>query len=128
MEPVTQGVDINKFSRDDYIRGDCDHSEYYGQFVTEAVTQTVLSRFGLHTLSEAYKNDKSFNDIPLGYWDRLPRLVLEIKNDVRVSSLASTVCVYKEAARRLVAEHIEKQRLAEIVKSVKKVEEKKILA
>jgi hypothetical protein len=127
MEQVTemsQGVDINKFSRDDYIRGNCNHSEYYGQFVTEAVTRTVLARFGLYSLSEAYKNDKSFNDISLVKWDRLPNLVLEIKNDVRVSCLASTVCVYKEAARRLVAEHIEKQRLAEIVKSVKKVEEK----
>lgn len=90
--------------RSDYMDGKVTHSDYYGQFVTPAVTALVVG-----TLNDAVlrSNDPHLNDVPLHRWDRLAAFVPD--ESLRMIAAASTggvslsdrVCVLKEAARRL---------------------------
>ena len=83
-----------KFSRQDYLDKKCSHSEYYSQWVTDATRATVTRNFGQKINQSA---DSFFNDIPLIEWDRLA-FGLSRSPD---NSLASRVCVLKEAARQI---------------------------
>ena len=92
-------------TRKQYLDGECTHREYYGQFVTDRIKQTVARHIGLDKLKES--TDEHFNDIPLQRWDccLIPGTVagwLRKAGDVGGESLADRVCVAKEAGRQLI--------------------------
>lgn len=91
-----------KYTRQQYLAGECTHAEYYGQFVTDGKKRI------LHRLEDKIKrsNDPHFNDIPLKQWDQLapaiyPTLSKQMKETGDCLSLAGAVCVLKEAARQM---------------------------
>lgn len=55
------------FTRKQYMEGEVNHDDYYGQFVTDGVIRLLDQ--------DRVKNstDPHFNDIPLLHWDRLVR-------------------------------------------------------
>ena len=98
------------FTRKDYMEGRCDHSTYYGQFVTESVRNRVAQEIGLERIKAS--KDPHFNDIPLGEWDRLigwagQRVLRPMFSDIPLSkygennSCCTHTCIAKEAARQL---------------------------
>lgn len=97
------------FTRKDYLDKNCNHREYYSQFVTEYIKSIVASKFGLEKLQKAYRQDKNLNTISLDQWDhlthRLPRSVAaSLKEHGDYLTLAGGVCILKEAAKQLVTE------------------------
>lgn len=99
-------------TRQEYMDGKATHEQYYGQFVTDALKRAVTDRFGIETLVNS--TDPHFNDIPLGQWDAFSqtmpflvsmRKVFEAQGN-RGWSLATVVCLAKEAARQVKQEHI----------------------
>ncbi len=102
-----------KFSRADYMFGKVSHADYYGQFVTPEIKAMVENAFGYQLRNR--KHDEHLNTIPLRQWDQLagvtnpgweaqggsPRGVIKLADD---NSLASTVCVLKQAAKQLIRE------------------------
>lgn len=104
-----------KYSREDYMAKRCTHREYYGQFVTPAIKQMVISRFGIPTLLRS--TDKHLNDIPLHQWDALAgcrmrgsELIGTPTPRIEDGSLSSTVCTFKEAAKQIIEEEKELNR------------------
>jgi hypothetical protein len=93
------------FTRKQYLDRECNHREYYAQFVTPGVKQRVLQRFGIDALKAS--EEPSFNDLPLAVWDSLLVPVpSEIASKLRecgdYATLSGCVCILKEAARQLV--------------------------
>lgn len=102
------------------MNGEKSHEEYYGQFVDEELKSEVLRFFGESVLLES--KDEHLNDIPLMKWDSLTgfrfngsQLVSRpqyIRRDIKEKisdagegiSPAAMVCIYKEAARQVIAE------------------------
>jgi len=82
-------------SRNDYLEGKVTHREYYAQFVTSSVRDTVRRHIGAHRIK--ISDDPHFNDIPLIEWDRLGWAVSRLSDP----SLHERVCVLKEAAEQL---------------------------
>lgn len=83
------------------------HREYYAQFVTPGVLDTVRNWFGVERLVRA-TDQEYFNTIPLVEWDRLANAVprTQAMRDAGEGwSLGSAVCILKEAARQLVEAH-----------------------
>lgn len=81
------------------------HRQYYAQFVTESIRQSVLRRFGREALLAS--NDPHLNDIPLARWDALANALSpyeqpDYPEGKRFWSLGSAVCILKEAARQLI--------------------------
>lgn len=93
-------------TRADYMAKKCSHREYYGQFVTEAIKGMVLSAFTLEELLNS--NDEHLNDLPLSRWDQLAGGMGSTLKDRALreagdfSSLGSSVCILKEAARQII--------------------------
>jgi hypothetical protein len=85
------------YSRKDYMDGVCTHRQYYAQFVTDGVKAMVARAISIQVLVAS--TDPHLNDIQLSRWDRLATGVRADDN-----SLASRVCVLKEAARQLIEE------------------------
>lgn len=86
------------------------HRSYYAQFVTPALQQAVVSRFGLAELDAALTADKHMNSIPLAQWDRMEPIVRShcdraMRAAGDSASLANAVCVLKEAARQAVEDY-----------------------
>lgn len=83
--------------------GTANHRRYYAQFVTPAVTATLLRSIDAKRLLAS--TDKHFNDIGLPCWDRLPwanGLLKALKTaDPCGGSLSDKVCIYKEAAQQI---------------------------
>lgn len=79
------------------------HERYYSQFVSERITEMVVSHIGAETL--AASRDPHFNDIPLKKWDRLPRMLNEklVRELGGNMSLSTFTCVHKQAARLWIA-------------------------
>lgn len=105
-------------TRKQYMAGEVDHNEYYGQFVTEATIDLVKSRIGLDRLLKS--TDRHFNDIPLNEWDSAAKSLLAshptwgpvkesnastTRGGVGTVSLADKICVLKATARHLVGKH-----------------------
>lgn len=99
------------FTRNQYMNGECTHSDYYGQFVTDPIKKLVKTKFGLAYLKNEYAKDQNFNTIALSSWDVLyywinspaTKELLLSRGDFM--SLAGSVCIAKEAARQLVTEN-----------------------
>ena len=91
--------------RSQYVCGKVTHEEYYGQFVTESVISTVLSRFGLDKLAIQFELDEHLNGIPLTSWDNTPLFIdmgsLEACDEFLTPAVK--VCILKEAARQAIA-------------------------
>lgn len=100
-----------KYSMKDYLNGKCTHRQYYGQFVTPAIKQKVLERFGRIRLSSS--KEAHFNDIPLHQWDDLAGcriskgyqvVGIPTPRTLEDGSLATAVCILKEAAKQIIEE------------------------
>lgn len=95
---------MTNYTRKQYMDHDCTHREYHGQFVTEGIKQTVLSRIGAKTLKKSI--DEHLNDIPLKKWDCLPLFNHSTHEQFKAVgdyvTLATRVCVYKEAAKQII--------------------------
>lgn len=93
------------FSRQQYINGECSHSQYYGQFVTSAVKHAVIFSIGKEAIVKS--NDPHFNDIPLRKWHLLsfPVNSQKLKEAGDYLTLAGKVCIAKQAARQIKEEN-----------------------
>ena len=89
------------FSRQQYMNGECSHSQYYSQFVTGSVKSAVLCSIGKDAIVKS--RNPHFNDIPLVKWDRLSFTVSsqKMKEVGDYLTLAGIVCIAKEAARQI---------------------------
>jgi len=98
---------ITKFTQADYMNGKCTHRQYYAQFVTPAIMEGVVARFGKEKLANCLARDGNLNNIPLHKWDGLAgNFVKEVSEAMKAhgdfASLAGMVCVLKEAAKQAV--------------------------
>jgi hypothetical protein len=97
-------------TRQDYLNNKCTHREYYAQFVTPRIKDEVRKYFGVEQLKRALATDEHLNSIELHKWDalggyparRLSGAALKEAGDG--STMATTVCILKEAARQIVEE------------------------
>ena len=85
------------------------HRAYYRQFVTPALQQAVVAKFGLPRLIDALAQDENLNTIgPVQRWDGFVRPweaspALKARGDFW--SLAGGVCIAKESARMAVEDY-----------------------
>lgn len=94
-------------TRKDYSDKKITHHEYYSQFATEYIIQTVRASFGINKLKEAYEEDKHLNSIKLESWDALAysccqnnhSLFVLLKEANESYTKATGVCILKAAAR-----------------------------
>lgn len=102
------------FTLKDYDEGKCTRREFIGQFVTPRIKRQVINMFGIERLVNA-PDQKNFNSIPLKEWDRLTgygnpnfRASAYTHDKIREAGESPTyslyTCIYKEAARQIVAE------------------------
>jgi hypothetical protein len=99
-------------TRKQYMNKEVSHQDYYAQFVTETILDTVRSRIGTKRILKS--TDPHFNDIPLQLWDNLaPAIRMTCGKSLSVSnastcsrevklggvSLSDCVCVAKAAAK-----------------------------
>lgn len=98
-----------QFGRVDYLAKRCTHREYYAQFVTPEIRSAVLRAFPLKRLRET-SDQKNLNSIPLNQWDLLAGgystqlCATKLREAGDGCSLASSVCIPKEAAKQLIEE------------------------
>ena len=89
-------------TRKEYMDGDVTHDQYYNQFVTQDIMDTILVSIGVHSILES--TDPHFNDIDLKRWDRCAVLLEDKvkwpKDDG--PSLAGLVCVAKAGAKEFI--------------------------
>ena len=79
------------------------HRTYYSQFVTPAVILIVECYIGRDRIARS--TDPHLNDIPLAAWDRIDlRSNCEqlVRRQGDFWSMATNVCIAKEAARQLI--------------------------
>jgi hypothetical protein len=90
------------FTRQQYLAKECDHKQYYAQFVTPYIIAMVTRIVGRKKL--AASKDPHLNDIPLAVWDSMvPHLVnvgAKMQKRGDFLTLAGGVCVLKEAAKQ----------------------------
>jgi hypothetical protein len=80
------------------------HAAYFSQYVNQWHIDCVLREFGADALLAS--RDYNLNDVPLAKWDRLPmtaHIAAKAKEYGDNTSLATKVCVYKQAARQWLA-------------------------
>ena len=90
------------FTRQQYLDNECTHSQYYGQFVNDYTKRMVLSFIGLDAIKRS--TDPYFNDIQLHNWDVIAptfNYTSKLKECGDGFSLATGVCIAKEAARQI---------------------------
>ena len=89
------------FTCKDYMTGKCTHEVYYGQLVTQGMTDHIARAI---PQALAKSTDPVFNDIPLSTWDRLG-MVYGLRDEFKAlgdfKTSAGMVCVLKEAARQV---------------------------
>jgi hypothetical protein len=90
------------------------HRAYYAQYVDEDVKARVLRHIGLDALLRS--RDEHLNDIPLKCWDTfvemrmIPKSVADkLRENGDYLTLATGVCVMKEAARQIIEEQQSKE-------------------
>lgn len=90
------------------------HCAYFRQFVTQSIEGYVVSAIGGENILNA-SDEKCLNDIPLTRWDALARSIRMMVDGEKMRelgeqfSLASMVCIAKEAARMYRAKHKDDQ-------------------
>lgn len=92
-------------TRKNLLSGACSHYQYWGQFSTDDMRETLLREFGLHQIILA--GAPNFNRIALKKWDalRIPGGLFEAvkqSGDVNARSVNTIVCAYKACAQDLV--------------------------
>ena len=91
------------FTRKQYMDGECTHDQYYDQFVTQDLKNTVLRSIPEKQI--IWSKDESFNDIPLRSWDWMARLnpvePKKFKEFGDFTTLAGQVSALKAAARQI---------------------------
>lgn len=100
-----------QFNRQQYMKKECDHDTYYGQFVTPMIVTIVKNRIGEARIRAS--QDPYFNDIPLAEWDAMYPTIAAYAGSMLgksnasthggglVYSLADVVCTAKAAAKRI---------------------------
>ena len=102
------------FTRKQYMGKECTHREYYGQFVTPHIVDSVADQIGRDILR--YSTDEHLNDIALSRWDNVfltqdaLRMVTKA-NESGGYSLSDTVCIAKEAARQFIESDVQSIRV-----------------
>lgn len=91
-------------TRQDYLKRECTHREYYAQFVTDSIKNIVASRFGVERLKNALLEDEHLNSIKLIEWDML-HISVDMSDYGDRLTLAGKNCILKEAARQLCEEN-----------------------
>lgn len=96
-------------TREQYLRGEFSHREYYSQFVTQGVKDKVLYRLPIETLKAS--TDPHFNDIQLSIWDSMmPIWPFYINSRIKQCgdylTKAGAVCILKEAAKQIIEENV----------------------
>jgi hypothetical protein len=108
---MTREEHMAPYTRDDWRAEMAErHRRYYGQFVTASTRAFVAHCIGIDKLLAS--RDPHFNDIPLKQWDNLVTSLPLAKRFEAVGdyyTLASGVCVAKEAARQIVEREQAKQ-------------------
>lgn len=95
------------WTRKQYMRGECTHRQYYGQFVDRETARRVLIIASPAELAQEMAQDEHLNGIPLREWDWLvsrpwpSRFKRAFENAGTFFSLADGVCLLKEQARQL---------------------------
>lgn len=102
-----------KYTHKDYMNSKCTYQEYYDQFVSDGIFNRLFCSFGLSMIKNGYLKDPNFNTIPLEYWDILnvteyTKRLLEEAGDTL--TLATKVCIFKVAARRIATNNIKRRR------------------
>lgn len=102
-------------TREQYMKGQCTHEEYYDQFVTGWIVDAVKRSIGFERIGTSC--DPHFNDIPLNQWDNLYRTIADQSERALRSagdglSLAGSVCIAKAAARRIRLEYAKEKEAA----------------
>ncbi len=95
------------FTRNQYVKGQCSHDEYYSQFITQELVNFLPKVISLETLSAS--RDKEFmNDIPLSKWDSVAKSFLSVKSLANkfkaygdTPSLGGMVCLAKVIAKQI---------------------------
>jgi len=90
------------YTKQDYLKGKCNHREYYSQFVNDNVKQMIIDRIGKDKIINS--KDENFNDIPLKIWDNigLPYGICDLLHQVGdFYTLGGQVCILKEASRQI---------------------------
>lgn len=112
-QPKPEPPALTGFTREQYMRQECTHDEFYAQFVTDSVVYLVVSAIGKESIIAS--TDPHFNDIPLAEWDRLKDSVRQSMNGKMFKamvcpnypkgsilfSLSDAVCIAKRAAKRV---------------------------
>lgn len=82
------------------------HREYFGQYVTKNIQNTVVSFIGPEAILKS--TDIHMNDIPLKKWDDVTKIIdsdslrARVRADGGTLPLAFLVCIAKEAAKQFV--------------------------
>jgi hypothetical protein len=95
------------FTRNDYLEGKCSHREYYAQFVTETTKSALLAHTTVKALQSS-NDKKNLSDFSLVFWDSLHLpygTITKMKEAGDCYSMASNVCIFKEAARQILEEN-----------------------
>lgn len=96
-----------KFTRKQYMSGECTHKEYYSQMVTETIKRNVAMYFGVTKLKKHFKANDMFHADHIGIkeWDRISGFYVSNTPFYDLGdapSLAGRNCVLKEAARQAI--------------------------
>ena len=94
-------------------QNECTHREFYSQFVTDSMKQSISAYFGIEKLKKAFEENKHFNSLKLESWDSLAfsccqhnYTVKEALKEAKHSySLSTGVCIMKEAAKQIIEEN-----------------------
>ncbi len=97
-----------KFTRKEYMADKCTHSEYYAQFVTPSILESVWRSIGQEKIRAS--TDEHFNDIPLKKWDIVSTnfsqaAAPKFKEAGDFVTQAGLVCVAKQAAKMIKEEN-----------------------
>ena len=98
------------FTAEDYIARKCTHREYFGQYVNENVRGGVLAVMGETRLMSAWREETTFNTIPLYKWDALGiafNFLKPMRERHDMPTLENKVCILKEAALQIVEKLLE---------------------
>lgn len=95
-------------TRAEYLNNECNHRQYYSQFVSKYVKIIVSNLIGVDKLRQS--KDPYFNDIPLSLWDMCGKcfnsgtITKQMRSCGDYTTVAGLVCIAKEAARQILEE------------------------
>ncbi len=95
-------------TRQDYLEGRCEHSEYYGE-IAKVCGVAFTDSADIARFKRALATDSNLNSIPLAWWDGRAAALMTyngaavrraLKERGDFYSMAGGVCILKEAARK----------------------------